>query len=109
MRSRSAAAHGAGVPRSELLAAQPDDDRLKPDRKWQAAMGRRAAGVLAAGRVVPSARWYRFAVVTIIPRYADRVYGTLPAAFVIFHLGNVPAVAHYSGVQDLIMLTPSVY
>jgi hypothetical protein len=32
-------------------------------------------------------------------------YGTTPAAFVIFHLDNVPAVAHYSGIQDLIMLT----
>ncbi len=32
-------------------------------------------------------------------------YGTTPAAFVIFHLGNVPAAAHYSATQDLIMLT----
>lgn len=54
------------LPRGELpRAAQLEGDRLKPDRKWQAAMGRRA-GVRAAWRVVPSARWYRFALVTII-------------------------------------------
>ncbi len=67
-------------------------------------MGRRAAGVLAAGRVVPSARWYRFALVTIILGMLTGFYGTTPAAFVVFHLGNVPATGHYSATQDLIML-----
>jgi hypothetical protein len=85
------------------VAAQLDDDRLKPDRKRQAAVGRRAAGAPAAGRVVPSARWYRFALVTIIVGMLTGFYGTVPAAFVIFHLDNVPATAHYSGIQDLIV------
>jgi hypothetical protein len=91
--------------RSELpAAAQPEGDRLNPDRKWQAARGRRAAGARAAWRVVPSARWYRFALVTIILGMLTGFYGTVPAAFVIFHLDNVPAAAHYSGIQDLIVL-----
>jgi hypothetical protein len=94
------------LPRAELpVAAQLEGDRLKPDRKRQAAMGRGAAGVPAAWRVVPSARWYRFALVTIILGMLIGFYGTVPAAFVIFHLDNVPAAAHYLGIQDLIVLT----
>jgi hypothetical protein len=85
------------LPRGELpAAAQLQGDWLKPDRKWQAAMGRRAGGAPAAWRVVPSARWYRFALVTIILGMLTGFYGTAPAAFVIFHLDNVPAAAHYS-------------
>jgi hypothetical protein len=66
-------------------------------------VGRGAAGVPAAWRVVPSARWYRFALVTIILGMLTGFYGTTPAAFVIFH--HVAAAAHYSGIQDLIVLT----
>jgi hypothetical protein len=78
---------------------------LKPDRKRQAAMGRQAEGVPAARRVVPSARWYRFALAAIILGVLTGFYGTLPAAFVIFHFDNVAAAAHYSVIQDLIALT----
>lgn len=38
------------------------------------------------------------------PRHADRFYGTIPAAFVIFHLDSIPAAAHYSATQDTIVL-----
>jgi ascorbate-specific PTS system EIIC-type component UlaA len=78
---------------------------LEPDRKRQAAVGRQAEGVPAAGRVVPSARWYRFALATITLGMLTGFYGTLPAAFIIFHFGNVAAAAHYSVIQDLIALT----
>jgi hypothetical protein len=78
---------------------------LKPDRKRQAAMGRQAAEVPAARRVVPSARWYRFALAAITLGMLTGFYGTLPAASIIFHLDNVAAAAHYSVIQDLIALT----
>jgi hypothetical protein len=41
------------------VSAQLEDDRLNPDRIRRAAAGRRIAGVPAAARAVPSARWPR--------------------------------------------------
>jgi hypothetical protein len=46
--------------RGELpVAAQLENDLLNPDRKRRAAVGSRVAGVSAAARAIPSARWPR--------------------------------------------------
>jgi hypothetical protein len=68
-------------------------------------VGRQAEGVPAAGRVVPSARWYRFAVVTIVLGMLTGFYGTFPAAFVLFHLGDVAAAAHRPAISDVLVWT----
>jgi hypothetical protein len=74
-------------PRSELLAAQPDDDRLKPDRKcrrpwagemlgfWRGGSFRPLAGTGSRGDNYPSVCWPGFME---LPRQ--------PSLF--FHLGT---------------------
>jgi hypothetical protein len=91
--------------RSELpVAAQLDDARLDPGRKRQAAVGRRAAGIPAAGRVVPSARWYRFALVTIILGMLTGFYGTTRQPSLSFTSATSQPQGNYSATQDLIIL-----
>lgn len=61
--------------------------------------------VSSVRRVIPSARWTRFAVVTAALGLVTGFYGTWPAAYGLFHLDNVDTAIHFSDLQDFIACT----
>jgi Septum formation len=61
--------------------------------------------VSSVRRVIPSARWTRFAVVTAALGLLTGFYGTWPAAYGLFHLDNVDTAIHFSDLQDAIACT----
>lgn len=87
------------------MAAQLEYDRLKPDWDRKVAASREAARRPAVRQDVPSARWSRFAGVTLVLGVFTGFYGTIPAGIALFHLDNVATAAHFSDIQDVIAWT----
>jgi hypothetical protein len=54
--------------------------------------------------VIPSARWTRWAVITVTLGLLTGFYGTGPAADALFHLDNVDTAVHFSDLQDAIAI-----
>jgi hypothetical protein len=94
------------VSRSDLpAAAQLEYDRLQAEREREAAAAREPAVSPPARRVIPSARWSRFAGATMILGLLTGFYGTIPAGVALFNTDHVATAAHFSNIQDVIAWT----